>query len=89
MAKRKNINRSSDSNKLGILVSLVFIAFITIIVVKFISTDDLALTSNQVWCANCQTYHDKATAEQEAQDTKLVWCINCNKYHAPDADESK
>tara|TARA_Y100000590_G_scaffold17081_1_gene20511 strand:- start:737 stop:1000 length:264 start_codon:yes stop_codon:yes gene_type:complete len=87
MAKRKNINRSS--NTLGIFVSLVFIAFITIIVMKFISSDDLTLTSSQVWCANCQTYHDKETAEQEAQDTKLVWCINCNKYHAPDADESK
>jgi len=89
MAKRKNINRSSNSNTLGILISLIFVAFITIIIVKFISNDDLVLTSNQVWCANCQTYHDKETADQEAQDTKLVWCINCNKYHAPDADESK
>ena len=89
MAKRKNINRSSNSNALGILVSLIFIAFIAIIAIKFISNENLALTSNQVWCANCQTYHDKETAEQEAQDTKLVWCINCNKYHAPDADESK
>ena len=45
---------------------------------------DKSITSEQVWCANCQTYHDKQTAEAESQ--KLVWCTNCNKYHAPDQE---
>ena len=44
--------------------------------------NDKSITSDQVWCANCQTYHDKQTAEAESQ--KLVWCTNCNKYHTPD-----
>ena len=42
---------------------------------------DKSITSDQVWCANCQTYHDQATADQEKQ--KLTWCINCQKYHEP------
>ena len=46
--------------------------------------DDKSIISDQVWCANCQTYHDKATAEEEQQ--KLVWCVNCQKYHAPGED---
>ena len=87
MAKRKNINRFSNSNLLGILISLVFAIFVSIVIYKFISNDNLALTSNQVWCSNCQKYHDKETAEQE--EVKLVWCIDCGRYHAPGLDEGK
>ena len=43
------------------------------------------ITSNQVWCSNCQTYHDRSTAAQE-ESQRLVWCVNCNKYHAPNQD---
>ena len=47
--------------------------------------EDSQLNSNQVWCQNCQTYHDRATAEQEEE--KLIWCVNCKRYHAPGEDE--
>ena len=86
MAKRKNITKTNNSNILGIMLILVFTIFSATAIYRFISIDNLSLTSNQVWCANCQTYHDKATAD--AENNELVWCINCNKYHTP-RDESK
>mgnify|MGYP001173630600 CR=1 FL=1 len=87
MSKRKNIKKSSGSNIIGILLSITFATFVMITIYKFASNDNLSLSSDQVWCANCQTYHDRETAEQEEE--KIVWCINCQRYHAPDADESK
>ena len=92
MTKRKNIKRSYTTSVLGIFILSAFIlsaGYFIYGISKTITDDKFSLNSNQVWCANCQTYHDKATAEQEAQETKLVWCINCNRYHAPDADENK
>tara|TARA_B100000965_G_scaffold398796_1_gene417503 strand:+ start:2121 stop:2387 length:267 start_codon:yes stop_codon:yes gene_type:complete len=88
MSKRKNIKKSTRPNLLGIFVSITFVAFVIITIFKFTSNDNLSLSSDQVWCANCQTYHDRETAEQEKEKEKLVWCINCQRYHAPDADES-
>ena len=88
MAKRKNTTKTNNSNILGIMLILVFTIFSATAIYKFISIDNLSITSNQVWCANCQTYHDRETAENENENTKLVWCINCNRYHEP-RDESK
>jgi len=53
---------------------------------KSFTDNQFSVNSDQIWCTNCQTYHDKTTAEQE--QNKLVWCINCNRYHTP-RDESK
>ena len=88
MGKRKNITKTKNSNILGIILILVFTIFSATVIYKFISIDNLSLTSDQVWCANCQTYHDRETAENENENAKLVWCINCNRYHEP-RDESK
>ena len=49
---------------------------------------DSSIVSDQVWCSNCQTYHDKQTAESE-ENQKLIWCTNCKKYHAPNADDKQ
>ena len=87
MGKRKQIKKSYTTKILGFTVA----AFFTLSAVYFIYgfakslSDNTAVSSDQVWCANCQTYHDKETAEQEEQ--KLIWCINCNQYHEP-RDES-
>ena len=91
MSKRKNIKKSTRHNILGIILSIIFAAFVVINIFRiyeFITNDNLSLNSDQVWCANCQTYHDRETAAQEEKE-KLIWCINCQRYHAPDADESK
>ena len=83
--KKKNIKKKlSLSDVIGILIiSIVSVSSIYLVygVVVSIKNDDSTIASNKVWCANCQTYHDKETADQEA--AKLVWCNNCNKYHAP------
>jgi len=84
--KNKNIkNKLSSSDIIGIIViSMVLISGVYLIygVVDSFKSEDSSIASNKVWCANCQTYHDKETADQEAA-AKLVWCNNCNKYHAP------
>ena len=79
MAKRKNITKTNNSNILGIMLILVFTIFSSTAIYKFISIDNLSITSDQVWCANCQTYHDRDTAENENENAKLVWCIDCNR----------
>ena len=50
-----------------------------------IKDENATISSNQVWCSNCQTFHDKATAEEESN--RLIWCVNCNKYHLPGQDQ--
>ena len=72
---------------LVMIFAIIFIIFASTVVYKFISNDNLAITSDQVWCSNCQKYHDRETAEQE--EAKLVWCIDCQRYHAPGLDENK
>ena len=83
--KNKNIKKKiSLTDIIGIIViSIVFTSAIYLVygVVDSFKNKDSSIASNKVWCANCQTYHDKETADREAG--KLVWCNNCNKYHAP------
>ena len=50
---------------------------------KTFQDGDFSINSDQVWCANCQTYHDKETAAAEVEKQKISWCINCQKYHEP------
>ena len=65
-----------------VVVAFTFsIGYVVFQVGKSFTEDDFNINSDQVWCANCQTYHDKETAEKEEQ--KISWCINCQKYHEP------
>ena len=88
MGKRKLIKKSYTAKILGLTVVLFFMftAGYSIYGRLKSTSNDSSVSANQVWCANCQTYHDKETAAQE--DQKLIWCINCNQYHEP-RDESK
>ena len=83
--KNKNLKRKlSLSDIIGtIVVIIVFSSSIYLIygAIDSFKNEDSSISTNKVWCANCQTYHDKEIAEKEAK--KLVWCSNCNKYHAP------
>ncbi len=83
-------NLFNTSNILGtlVLISVMIFAgyFLGKTINNFISADS-SVGANQVWCANCKTYHDRATAEEEAESQKLIWCINCKTYHAPDKDK--
>jgi hypothetical protein len=84
MGKRKQIKKSSTTKILGSIIAVTFTlsaGYFIYGLTKSFMNDDFSINTTQVWCANCQTYHDKATADQE--NNKLVWCINCNKYHAP------
>ena len=91
MSKRKQIKKSYTTSILSAIVAIAFClsaGYFTYGIVKTYTSDEFSVNSDQVWCANCQTYHDKQTAEEEKEQNKLVWCINCNKYHEP-RDESK
>ena len=83
MSKRKsNNNNFTKAISLVVIVAFTFsIGYVFFGIGKSFSEGDFNINSDKVWCANCQTYHDKATAEQEKQ--KLTWCINCQKYHEP------
>ena len=71
---------------IAIIVSFVgFGGYFSFGLVQSFINEDKSVLSDKVWCPNCQTYHDKATADRENE--KLVWCVNCNKYHAPNQDE--
>ena len=85
MSKRK-----SNTNKFTKVISfVVVVAFILSMgyvffgIGKSFSEGDFNINSDKVWCANCQTYHDKETVEAEQEKQKLTWCINCQKYHEP------
>ena len=83
-------NLFNTSNILGTIVLASILIFGGYFLGKTINSfrnADSSIGSNQVWCANCQTYHDRATAEQEAESQKLIWCVNCKTYHSPDKDE--
>ena len=83
-------NLFNTSNILGTLVLISVMIFAGYFLGKTINnfrSSDSSVGANQVWCANCQTYHDKATGEKEAESQKLIWCVNCKTYHAPDKDE--
>ncbi len=83
-----NKDKINFTNIVGSIILIFFVSFGSYFLYGLIlsfTEDDSSVLSNQVWCANCQTYHDRATAEEENQ--KLVWCVNCNKYHAPGADD--
>ena len=89
MSKRKQTKKSYTTRILGTVIATTFClsaGYFTYGIVKSFTNDEFSVNSDQVWCANCQTYHDKQTAQEEEQ--KLVWCINCNTYQAP-RDESK
>ena len=84
MSKRKQIKKNHTTKILGIIIATTFCmsaGYFTYGIVRSYTNDELSINSDKVWCANCQTYHDKETAE--AEEGKLVWCINCKKYHAP------
>ena len=75
-------------NLLQKFMLLSIIGLSTLFIYRTVNTllnEESQFNSNQVWCQNCQTFHDRETAEQEEQ--KLVWCVNCNKYHLPGQDE--
>ena len=84
MKKNKNIKTFSPLDIIGILLLTTFISFGLYFIYERINNDYDETSSNQVWCNNCKTFHDRATAEQENQ--KLIWCVNCNTYHAPDQE---
>ena len=78
-----------EKSILGSIIGLTFLisfGYFSYGLVQSYTNDEFSVNSDKVWCANCQTYHDKQTAEQEKQDQELVWCINCKKYHAPGLD---
>ena len=89
MSKRKQNKKSYSTKILSMIIAIFFLlsaGYFVYGLTKSVLNDDFTLNSNQVWCTNCQTYHDKETAERE--NNNLVWCVNCNKYHAP-KDESQ
>ena len=84
MKVKNKTNKYKIYDLVGIAIIVAFISFGAYFVYGLTSSmfnEDKNIVSDQVWCNNCQTYHDKQTAESEEQ--KLVWCVNCNKYHAP------
>ena len=86
MKKKDKQSKYSFYDIIGILILssvLLFGFYFSYGLVNSYLDKDQSIVSNQVWCANCQTYHDKQTAEDEIQSQKLIWCVNCNKYHAP------
>ena len=84
MKVKNKTNKYKLFDLVGIAIIVAFISFGAYFVYGLTSSmlnEDKSIISDQVWCNNCQTYHDKQTADAEEQ--KLVWCVNCNKYHAP------
>tara|TARA_B100000401_G_C52361061_1_gene510343 strand:- start:217 stop:486 length:270 start_codon:yes stop_codon:yes gene_type:complete len=86
MGKKKTKKNNYSSKFISILVIVAFTfsaGYVSFRVGKSFLEEDFNINSNQVWCANCQTYHDKETAEKEKQAQKLTWCIDCQKFHEP------
>jgi hypothetical protein len=86
MSKSKD-KKNNLYDYVGIAIIISFIGFggyFSFGLIQSFTNEDKSIISDKVWCANCQTYHDKETAE--AEEGKLVWCINCKKYHAPGLD---
>jgi len=84
MSKRKQIKKSYTTTILGVIIGLtclLSLSYFAYGIIRSYTSDEFSINSDKVWCANCQTYHDKETAAEE--ENKLVWCINCKKYHAP------
>ena len=82
------MNQVKKHITIGNLIVICFIIFASIFIYDLVITaadKNASILSDQVWCSNCQTYHDKQTANAE-DNQKLIWCTNCKKYHAPDAD---
>ena len=88
MGKRKKTKKSYTTKILGFTVAIFLCLSAGWVIYGLVKStnDEYSVNANKVWCANCQTYHDKETAAQEEQ--KLIWCANCNQYHEP-RDESK
>ena len=89
MSKRKQIKKSYSTKIMGIVIisiCTVSAGYFVYGLTKSFSDENFSINSDRVWCANCQTYHDKETLENE--QNKLIWCINCNKFHEP-RDESQ
>ena len=85
-SKDKKINLY-DYVGIAIIISFLgFGGYISFGLIQSFTNEDKSVISDKVWCANCQTYHDKETAERENQQ-KLIWCVNCQKYHAPAQDK--
>ena len=84
MKKNKIKKTYSLLDVIGVLLVAVFISFGLYFIYERINNDNDETSSNQVWCNNCKTFHDRTAAEQETQ--KLVWCVNSNTYHAPDQE---
>ena len=83
------MNKVKKHITIGNLIAVFFVIFASIFLYNLatnILDKDSSIFSDQVWCSNCQTYHDKQTAESE-ENQKLIWCTNCKKYHAPNADD--
>ena len=88
MKKKNKTKNIKLFDLIGIAIAIAFILFGSYFIYGLTSsmlTEDKSIISDKVWCNNCQTYHDKETAEAEEQ--KLIWCVNCKKYHAPGQDE--
>ena len=88
MGKRKEIKKSYTTSVIGSIIVITFLlsaGYFTYGIVRSYTNEEFSVNSDKVWCANCQTYHDKETAAKE-QEEKLVWCVNCQKYHAPGID---
>ena len=85
MSKRKsNNNNFTKAISLVVIVAFTFsIGYVFFGIGKSFGKGDFNINSDKVWCANCQTYHDKETAEAEQEKQKLTWCINCQKFHEP------
>ena len=86
MKKKDQKSSYSFYDILGIVILvsvLTFAGYFSYGLINSFLDEKQNVVSDQVWCNNCQTYHDKATAEAEAQSQELIWCVNCKKYHAP------
>ena len=82
MKKNKKKQSKDFIGKAIIIIILIIGVFFTYNFVKTALSEDSNILSDQIWCSNCQTYHDRATSDAE-QNQKLVWCVNCKTYHAP------
>ena len=82
---KDKLNFTNITGTIIILFTVTFGSYFLYGLVSSFLNNDSSVLSNQIWCANCQTYHDRTTANQEERE-KLVWCVNCNKYHAPGID---
>ena len=84
MKKNKAKKTYNYLDIIGILLIAIFISSASYYIYERVTNSSEESSSALVWCENCKTFHDKATAD--AEDQKLIWCINCNKYHSPDQE---